>query len=240
MPSRRSVLRTCGVSVALGAGCSGRRESSTETSTVRTPTVDVSSEPPPVTTGAAETTTPASAGTRPAASVYFSEIRPNPTGDDGENPNDEYVLLEVNTGEQRDLSDYSLAYGDAHQYAFPDVVSAVGAGASIVVRSGRGENRVEGTEYPTYSLFVGSATPLLDDGGMRLTLRDGVGEPVDRVTYPALDRGAIWVRPSDSVLARLGVGTRTSGVSTTTDDGPAIYVPFREATVPPSHATYRR
>lgn len=103
--------------------------------------------------------------------------------------------MKVNTGEQRDLSDFSLEYGDAHQYAFPDVVSEVGAGASIVVRSGRGENRVEGTEYPTYSLFVGSATPLLDDSGMRLTLRDGRGAPADSVTYPALEQGAIRVRP---------------------------------------------
>lgn len=195
MPSRRSVLGTCGLGVALLAGCSDPREAPTATRVLNTATSGESPESPTGTTGTAEASPPASTGMRTAPSVYLSEIRPNPEGDDAENPNDEYVLIEMNAEERRDLSDFSLNYGSAYRYGFPDAVSGVESGANLVVRSGRGETHVEGTEYPTYSLFAGSDAPLLDDDGMRLTLWDGRGEPVDSVAYPALDPGAIWARP---------------------------------------------
>lgn len=127
--------------------------------------------------------------------VYFSEVYANPEGSDEENLNKEYVLIELNTDTQRDLSDFVLEYGDRERFQFPDLVGEVASGASITIRSGEGEDQVKDSNYPEYTLFVGSDTPLLNNDGMELVLLDGSSVTADSVSYSSMDEGGIWARP---------------------------------------------
>lgn len=128
-------------------------------------------------------------------SIYISEILANPEGPDVDAVSDESVLVEVNADTGQDLSGYTLAYGTRHEYVFPDRVSVVEPGASIELISGRGTDEVSHSARPTYTLFVGSDTPLLANDGMRLTLHDRAGTTVDSVTYGSMGEGVLYVRP---------------------------------------------
>jgi hypothetical protein len=127
--------------------------------------------------------------------LYFSEILSNPEGEDSKKLNEEYVLIEMHAEGQLDVSNYTLEYGGRHHYSLPNLISEIETGASLVIRSGSGENRVEGSEHPDYLLFVGSEEPLLDNYGMQLKLRDNREEVVDSVTFGKMEEGTLWVRP---------------------------------------------
>lgn len=189
MPSRRDLLRTVGGSVVPFAGCVGQRGSSSapNPASATDPPSRTHTETPHDT----RSPTPTPIGTRSAPSIYVSEILPNPDGDDTAALNEEYVLIEMNADGQRDLSAFTLTYGGQRRYSFPDLVGTVASGSNLLIRSGNGQNRKAESEY---RLFVGSDTPLLDNDGMQLTVRDGSGEVVDSVAYGALADGALWVR----------------------------------------------
>ena len=185
---RRHLLHGMSLLVAGTLGGCSRSEPQVRTST---PT---GSDRPASTSTATDTETRT---TSPTADVpiYVSEVFANPEGPDANAVSDEYVLVEVNADTEQDLSGYTLAYGTQHEYVFPDPVSAVEPGANVDVSSGHGSDEVSGAERPTYTLFVGSDTPLLANGGMRLTLRDPAGETVDSVTYGAMAEGTLYARP---------------------------------------------
>lgn len=148
------------------------------------------------------TGTPTGTGTERATAraavdrhVYVSEVLPNPEGPDAEALGEEYVLVETAGETTLDLSGYSLSYGRRHEYVFPDVVSAVDAGANLEIHTGHGSDSVGTATPPTYSLFVGSDTPLLTNDGMRLAVRDRTGTTVDHVEYRSTGEGGLYVRP---------------------------------------------
>jgi hypothetical protein len=184
MPSRRTLLRTVGVSVVPLVGCVGPKGSpgSTEPS--------IQSNPETTDGTSSSASTPPGTGSFPP--IYFSEILPNPEGEDVERLNEEYVLIEMNADEQRDLSNFTLEYNEKHHYSFPALVTEVESGSNLIIRSGDGENRTNGSDY---LLFVGSDNPLLDNGGMQLTLRTNHGEVINRVTYGEMEEGTLWARP---------------------------------------------
>lgn len=181
MPSRRTLLHVACASVVPLAGCTNPNTPSTSTGSNRSLTK---------TTEGSSTSTPAQVLPR----IYFSEIRGNPEGDDEENLNEEYILIEMNADTQRDLSGFTLDYGEKHQYEFPEMVTEVESRSVLTIRSGSGENRVNRSNYPDYQLFVGSDVPLLNNDGMQLLLYDDQGELVDSVSYSSMVEGQIWIR----------------------------------------------
>ncbi len=130
--------------------------------------------------------------------VYISEVWPNPEGEDGTALNDEVVLLEMNAETTMDLSGFMLVYGQRKKFTFRNAVSSVRSGESVEIHSGSGSDHKDTTSHPEdpdYILYVGSDKPLLDNDGMRLTLKNSEGNVIDTVRYPKLGPGAVWARP---------------------------------------------
>ena len=70
-----------------------------------------------------------------------------------------------------------------------------GPDAAVEIVCGVGSSDVDGAANLTDTLFVSSDEPLLDNDGMRLTLRDATGVVVDRIDYWDVDEGRRYVRP---------------------------------------------
>lgn len=132
---------------------------------------------------------------RPSASVYISEVSPNPEGSGGSALNDETVVVELTSDGPTDLSGYKLVYCQRHSYEFPDTVSDIEPGATVEIHTGDGEFGVDASSPPEYSLFVGRTEPLLSNDGMQLTIQSPTGDVLDSVRYPSLAPGERYVRP---------------------------------------------
>lgn len=176
-PTRRQMLAACG-GTTLGAlaGCA----------TLGSITDQPSDEP----------TCPDNPGVEsPSSDVYISAVVAAQTESDDVSLNQETVLIETTDAAPTDLSGYALVYCGRAVYEFPDLVSDVQPGADLQIHSGSGENGVDTSAPPEYSLFVDSETELLANDGMALAIRAANNEVIDSIAYPSLAPGQRWVRP---------------------------------------------
>ncbi|GAA0195848.1 lamin tail domain-containing protein [Halobaculum roseum] len=121
--------------------------------------------------GEDETIATASATATPAGDgVVVSRIHADAEGEDGENLNDEYVVLTNRGDEPVDLSGWTLSDEAGFTYEFPDGVT-LPADASLTLHVGSGED----TET---DLYWGRERPTLNNDGETVTLRDEDGNLV--------------------------------------------------------------
>lgn len=130
--------------------------------------------------------------------MFTRAVVPTPVVEGTSQAAGEIVIVRTLTEPSRDLSGYTLVYCGRWQYPFPDLVSEVGPAGDVVVHTGTGTNEFSPANEQgfggRYDLYVGHDEPLLDDGGMRLVLRDSSGSTVDSVEYDAVGEGGVWER----------------------------------------------
>lgn len=191
---RRNFLRVvCAATVCL-SGCGSDSNTSTESAGVNSDR-DSSETQASITDPDAETRDSGIAEKQPSSPIYFSEILPNPEGEDSENLPSEYCLIEVHTDDAIDLSGFEVSYGEKYSFTFSDDFTDVEPGTSIKIITGK---RNEDTLTPhgrTRTVFLGRNSPVLSNSGMTLELRNRDGEVIDRVKYGDIREGFLYVRP---------------------------------------------
>jgi competence protein ComEC len=110
-----------------------------------------------------------------AAALEIVEIHEDAAGDERENLNDEYVVVE-NTGSSRvDLSGWELADEAGHTYTFPEG-TVLAPGEKLTIHTG------SGTDTET-ELYWGQSAPVWNNAGDTVILRDDAGRVVTEERY---------------------------------------------------------
>ena len=136
---------------------------------------DGSSSPPstatqtPVATDGGTTTTPGASG------LQVAEVQADAPGDDRENLNGEYVVLENTGSEPLDLSGWTLRDAADHAYTFPDGFT-LAPGARVTVHTGSGSDT-------TLDLYWDSGSAIWNNGGDTITVTDADGTIVTEEEY---------------------------------------------------------
>jgi competence protein ComEC len=110
-----------------------------------------------------------------AGTLALADVNADAAGDDRENLNDEYVVLENAGSDPLDLSGWTLADEAGRTYAFPDGFE-LAAGEQVTVHTG------SGTDTAT-DLYWGSGSPVWNNGGDTVVVRDADGDVVLREAY---------------------------------------------------------
>jgi hypothetical protein len=189
---RRDLVRSVSVAVICLSGCGSESEnvqdpghSDEDTSELRTSTIHSNS--PDQNGDHAEK--------RPSSPIYFSEVLPNPEGDDAGNLDAEYCLLEVNTDSTVDLAGYEINYGEKLSFSLPATLTDVDPHTSIRLVTGKPKDRTPTPRNRTRTIFLERDSPALSNSGMKLEVRTRDGKLVDRVEYGELREGVLYVRP---------------------------------------------
>ena len=123
--------------------------------------------------GTTATTETDAAAATPA--VRVATVHADAEGRDGENLNDEYVVLEGVGDAPVDLSGWTVADDDGHVYTVPEGV-VLDPGERATIHTGAGEDG--GADY-----YWGRASPAWNNGGDVVVVRDADGTVVARETY---------------------------------------------------------
>ncbi len=125
----------------------------------------------------AEPTTdePTPTATDGGTALELVTIHADAEGDESENLNDEYVVFENTGTESVDLSGWELADAADHTYTFPEE-TVLAPGEQITIYTGSGTD----TEA---ELYWGQSTPVWNNAGDTVTLRDDSGAVVIEETY---------------------------------------------------------
>jgi len=114
-------------------------------------------------------------GTTAPSALAVATVHADAAGDDRENLNDEYVVFE-NTGDaELDLSGWTVADEAGHEYTFPDGTT-LAPGETLTLYTGSGADSA--SEY-----YWGSGSPIWNNGGDTVFVRNSQGELVTEVTY---------------------------------------------------------
>jgi competence protein ComEC len=103
------------------------------------------------------------------------EIHANAAGDDAENLNGEYVTLEHTGASSLDLSGWTLADAAGHSYTIPEG-TVLEPGDQLTIYTG------SGTDSAT-ALYWGQSSPVWNNGGDTVILRDATGTTIIEETY---------------------------------------------------------
>ncbi|MFB6295318.1 MAG: lamin tail domain-containing protein, partial [Halobacteriales archaeon] len=110
-----------------------------------------------------------------AEGLAIETIHEDAEGPDGENLNDEYIVL-TNTGEESlDLSGYTITDAADHSYTIPEGVT-LQPDAELTLHTS------SGTDTET-DLYWGSGSPLWNNGGDRITIRGPDGTVILEESY---------------------------------------------------------
>jgi len=107
--------------------------------------------------------------------LSIEEIHADAEGDDRENLNDEYVVFSNTGDEQLDLSGWSVEDEAGATYTFPDGYT-LEPDANVTLYTGSGSD----TEA---TLYWGSGSPIWNNGGDTVTVRDAQGTIVVEESY---------------------------------------------------------
>jgi competence protein ComEC len=124
-----------------------------------------------------ETATSSDTSTEAAehGAIDVVEINADAAGDDTENINDEYVIIENTGAVSVDLSGWDLSDAVGHTYTIPEG-NALDPGDEITIYTG------SGTDTAT-DLYWGQSTPVWNNDGDTVILRDDTGATVLEETY---------------------------------------------------------
>ncbi|WP_049894632.1 MBL fold metallo-hydrolase [Halogranum rubrum] len=120
-------------------------------------------------------TTTTSTETSERAGLELVDINADADGDDGENLNGEYVTFEKTGTASLNLSGWELADTAGHSYTIPEG-NVLEAGDRITIYTG------SGTDTET-ELYWGQSTPVWNNNGDTVILRDDTGTIVIEETY---------------------------------------------------------
>jgi competence protein ComEC len=123
---------------------------------------------PAITDGGTDEGTNSDDGTTSGLAV--AEINYDAAGDDRENLNDEYVVLENTGTEPVDLSGWTLRDDAGATYTFPEGTT-IDSGAELTLRTGSGDDTA--TE-----LYWGSSRPIWNNDGDTVIVTNAAGEEV--------------------------------------------------------------
>lgn len=110
-----------------------------------------------------------------ATDVVVAAVHADAAGNDGANLNDEYVVLENAGDETLAIGGWTVSDAAGHTYAFPDGAT-LGAGARLTLHTGSGEDTAR-------HRYWGRESPVWNNDGDTITVRDGSGRLVVRRTY---------------------------------------------------------
>jgi len=118
---------------------------------------------------------PSACGGSPSADVAISYIRFDAPGDDGQNPNGEWIAIEA--GSEIDLTGWSIRdESSSHRYHFPRGF-VLGAGQTVIVHSGCGVDR------PLELFWCNTGSGIWNNDGDTGFLLDPSGSFVDTWAY---------------------------------------------------------
>ena len=123
----------------------------------------------PVATDGGTTTAPGASG------LQVAEVQADAPGDDRENLNGEYVVLENAGSEPLDLSGWTLRDAADHAYTFPDGFT-LAPGTRVTVHTGSGSDT-------TLDLYWDSGSAIWNNGGDTVTVTDADGTVVIEEEY---------------------------------------------------------
>ena len=108
--------------------------------------------------------------------VEIVELMANAPGDDRQNPNGEFVVIENVGGSDADLSGWTMRdESTRHRYMFPSVI--LGPGQSARLRSGCGDDDL--SRRPIELFWCDPEPPVWNNGGDTAFLLDSAGNTVD-------------------------------------------------------------
>jgi competence protein ComEC len=120
-------------------------------------------------------TTVATDGGTAGGELVVDEIHADAAGDERENLNDEYVVFANDGDEALDLTGWTVADEAGATYTFPDGYT-LGAGERVTLHTGSGTD----TER---DLYWGSGSPIWNNGGDTVIVRNSQGDVVREVSY---------------------------------------------------------
>jgi endonuclease YncB( thermonuclease family) len=110
-----------------------------------------------------------------SADVSIGTINYDAAGDDRTNLDDEYVVFENTGGAAADVTDWTVSDEAGKTYTFPTFT--LDAGSSVTLHTG------SGTDTST-DLYWGRGSPVWNNDGDTVTLRDDTGTVVAQQSYP--------------------------------------------------------
>jgi competence protein ComEC len=125
----------------------------------------------------ATTTTVATDGgtTTTGGALALADVHADAEGDDRENLNDEYMILENTGSDTLDLSGWTISDAADHTYTIPDGTT-IAPGDTLTIHSGSGSDTA-------LDLYWGSGTPIWNNGGDTVTVRNSQDDVVINETY---------------------------------------------------------
>jgi micrococcal nuclease len=114
-------------------------------------------------------------GTEHDGPLRLAEIHADAAGDDRENLNDEYLVLENAANRTLDLGGWTLADSAGHTYGFPDGFT-LDPGAQVTLRTGHGNDTAT-------TLYWGADGAVWNNGGDTVVVRAANGTVVLDRTY---------------------------------------------------------
>nr|WP_325051213.1 lamin tail domain-containing protein [Halorientalis pallida] len=121
------------------------------------------------------TQTPTSTPEQSGGALAIATIHEDAAGDEFDNLNDEYVVFENTGGEPLELSRWTLSDAADHTYTFPSGFT-LDPGAEVTVHTGSGQDT-------DTDLYWGSGSPIWNNGGDTVIVRDDAGTIVIQETY---------------------------------------------------------
>jgi len=119
--------------------------------------------------------TTSSGGTVSSDSLLIAQIHEDAAGRERDNLNDEYIVFENTESSSLDVSEWSVSDEADHTYHFPDGFE-IESGETVTLRTGSGSD----TES---DLYWGSSSPIWNNNGDTVIVRDRSGEVVLRESY---------------------------------------------------------
>ena len=125
--------------------------------------------------GSSTTTATPTTTSPPANALQLSEVHADAAGDEGDNLNDEYIVLKNSGTTALDLSGWQIRDEADHSYTVPNGVT-LKPNAKITIHTGSGENT--NTDF-----YWGSGQPIWNNGGDTVIVVDTEGTTVLRESY---------------------------------------------------------
>ncbi|MFU1783012.1 lamin tail domain-containing protein [Haloarcula japonica] len=125
---------------------------------------------------ASDTPTPTESGSSGSADdIEIADVHADADGNDHENLNDEYIVLENTGGSAVDMGGWTLADSADHTYYFPSGFS-LGPGESVTIYTGSGSDSDD-------ELYWGSSSAIWNNGGDTVIVETDYGETVISYEY---------------------------------------------------------
>ncbi|WP_424016222.1 lamin tail domain-containing protein (plasmid) [Halorientalis pallida] len=164
-----------GDAIAPGAGGAVQHRTVVDLDGTESIATDGGSDTPTDTPTTTRTQTPTSTPEQSGGALAITAIHEDAAGDEFDNLNDEYVVFENTGGEPLELSGWTVSDAADHTYTFPSGFT-LDPGAEVTVHTGSGQDTAT-------DLYWDSGSPIWNNGGDTVTVRDDAGNIVIQEEY---------------------------------------------------------